>query len=300
MKKNVLIIGFGFLGTNIAESLRREYNIIVFSKDIFSVQGEYKTYQGDFTKKDDLEMVFKHNTIDLVVHALSTTIPSNNDATFDVRSNLLGTIQLLDFMKYYNVPKIVFLSSGGTIYGRIHNDLPVKESYETDPVCSYGITKLAIEKYIALYHFLYHIDYLILRISNPYGEFHVSDEQGFINVSLKKLIRKEKIIVWGNGDVVRDYIYIKDCSSMIHELIKNNISNQILNIGSGHGYSLNEILAVIQNTVGKCTVEYKPARNFDIPRIVLDTQKLRSHIDVKLTPLAEGIRHTYEWLKRQA
>ncbi len=295
MKKNALILGLGFLGTNIAEELHDEYNIIAFSHDVNDWQ---KTYQGDFTKKDDLETVFKKYTINLVIHALSTTIPSNNEISYDIRSNLLGTIQLLDLMKDYSVPKIVFLSSGGTVYGRISDDRPVSENHATNPICSYGITKLAIEKYIALYQYLYHIDYVILRISNPYGENHFSDKHGFINVSLKKILRHEKITVWGDGEVVRDYLYVQDVAKILHMLLKKNVTQKILNIGSGEGHSINSVLAVMRKQIGDFRVEYTSSRSFDVPKIVLDTYKLQSLISYQLTTIEEGINRTYRWLQK--
>lgn len=301
MKKNVLLIGgFGFLGRNLLEALESDYNVIVFDRGVPPDVQNIVSFRGDFTNKDDLEQVFHKSAIDLVIHCVSTTIPSNTDIIFDIHSNVIGTIQLLELMKKYSVPKIVFLSSGGTVYGVIEETQSVDELHPTFPICSHGISKLTIERYIHLYHHLYKIDYLILRLSNPFGEHHISDKHGFINVALKKIVHHEAIEVWGDGEVVRDYVYVKDCASIIKELLQKNISNEIFNVGSGTGLSINQILSLLEKKYGKLNVRWQEKRNFDVPKIVLNITKLQSIIKHQFTPLERGIHHTYDWLKNQS
>lgn len=298
MKQNILILGgLGFIGQNLVEELFNEYNLIVFDYGKANNNQNFHYFKGDFTRKEDLERVFRENKIDLVIHSISTTIPSSDNIVYDIDSNLISTINLLELISKYSVPKILYISSGGTVYGLIENKNSVDENHPTNPICSHGINKLAIEKYIYLYHHLYNIDYLILRLSNPFGEYHISDKQGLINVTLKKILKKEKITIWGDGEVIRDYIYIKDGVRIIRELIEKNISNQIINVGSGQGHSTNEILSIIRNLFGDFEIVNKEARNFDVPKIVLDTSKLKSLIKYKLTPIEEGINKTYKWLK---
>lgn len=300
MTKNVLLIGgFGFLGRNLLEALKTEYNVIVFDRAGPPDNQNVLSFRGDFTNKDDLERVFRESPIDLVIHSVSTTIPSNTDSIFDVHSNVIGTIQLLELMKKYSIPKIVFISSGGTIYGIVKEKESVNEHHPTFPICSHGISKLAIEKYISLYHHLYSIDYLILRLSNPFGEHHLSDKHGFINVALKKMLRGEAIEVWGNGEVVRDYVYVKDCAAIIKELLQRKISNEIFNVGSGTGLSIKQILSLLEKNYGKLNIRWQEKRNFDVPRIVLNITKLQSVVQHQFTPLEQGIRNTYDWLKSQ-
>lgn len=300
MKKNVLLIGgSGFLGRNIVEALKTEYNVIVFDRREPPDSQNVSSFRGDFTNKDNLERVFRKSTIDLVIHSVSTTIPSNTDTIFDIHSNVIGTVQLLELMKKYSVPKIVFISSGGTVYGVIEETESADELHSTFPICSHGISKLAIEKYIYLYHHLYNIDYLILRLSNPFGEHHISDKHGFINVALKKILRHEAIEVWGNGEVIRDYVYVKDCASIIKELLQKNISNEIYNVGSGTGLSINQILSLLEKNYGKLNVRWQEKRNFDVPRIVLNIAKLQSIVQHDFTPIGQAIRNTYDWLKDQ-
>lgn len=299
MKKTILLLGgLGFIGKNLIEELKNDYNVIVFGRQPSQPNPDYTYYSGDFTKIETIEKILKKHKIDLIIHAISTTIPSNHDSIADIDSNVKSTIRLLDLMKQYHIPKIVFLSSGGTVYGLINERDGVSEDHPTYPISAHGVNKLTIEKYIYLYQRLHHIDYLILRLSNPYGEYHSSDQQGLINVTLKKIVRQEPITVWGNGDVIRDYIYIKDCVKIIHQLINKNISNRIINVGSNQGHSINELLAIIRQHSGDFEVIYTAARNFDVPKIVLDTSTLRSFIDVQLTPLPVGIENTYAWIKK--
>jgi len=305
LKKNILILGgFGFIGTNLTEELlkRGNYEIIIFEAKEIQIQNpdllnQVKIYYGDFHNENDYEIIFRENQIDLVINLISTTIPSvsNDNIVYDINSNLINTIKLLDVMKQYNVNQIIFPSSGGTIYG-ISKEKH-KESDFTTPICSYGIIKLAIEKYLQLYNYLHGINYLILRFSNPFGEYHKNPRQGLINVTLNKILNNETIEIWGDGSVVRDYIYIKDLVSIVGDLIEKDIQNKIINIGSGQGYSVNEILNIIRDEVGDFPLRYTESRKIDVSYLVLNIDKLREILKINLTNLSEGIKRTYNWLK---
>lgn len=304
MKKNILILGgFGFIGSNLIEDFLKNgnFNVIVFEFRglINRFANQIKVYYGDFNKEEDIEIVFQENQIDIVIHLISTTVPatSNDNVSYDINSNLIGTIKLLNIMLKYGVKRIIFPSSGGTVYGQIAGD-SAKENDPTNPISSHGITKLSIEKYLLLYQHLHGLEYLILRVSNPFGMYHSSQKQGFINVVLKKIIKNEKIVVWGDGSAVRDYMYIKDLTFILTKIIENDIKNQIINIGSGVGVSIKEILNLLQNIVPNIEIVYESARNFDIPKIVLNVDKLKSMLDFSLTDLEKAIFLTYNWHKK--
>jgi len=159
--------------------------------------------------------------------------------------------------------------------------------------------KLAIEKYLYLYNYLYGIKYLILRLSNPFGEYHKNPLQGLINVVLEKVLNGETIEVWGDGSTVRDYIYIKDTVRIMVDLIEKNIQNDILNIGSGRGYSINEILTIIREKVGNFPLKFVEARAIDVPYLVLNNDKLKTFLIINLIGIEEGVKRTYEWLKKR-
>lgn len=307
MNKKVLILGgFGFIGTNLTEELikRGGYEIFIFEAENVVIHNpellkNVKIYYGDFHNEEDYEIIFKENMIDMVFHLIGTTIPasSNKSIIFDINSNLINTINLLNIMVKYNCKNIIFFSSGGTVYGHPKNMKKKKESDSKNPICSYGIVKLTIEKYLHLYNYLYGLNYLILRPSNPFGEYHNNLKQGLINVILKKVLNRETVEIWGDGTVVRDYIYIKDLVKIIVDLIEKKIQNEIINIGSGKGYSINNIIKIIQNEIGNFQLEYKDARQVDIPYIVLNINKLEKFIDINLTSIEDGIKRTSKWLK---
>ncbi|MHB9099645.1 MAG: NAD-dependent epimerase/dehydratase family protein, partial [Syntrophales bacterium] len=301
-KKKILILGgFGFIGSNIIEALIRTnlYDVIVFEfKGVTNkFPGLLTVYHGDFNNEDDLVEVFKNHRIDIVVHLISTTVPStsNSNIVYDISSNLVGTIRLLDIMLQYQVRNIVFLSSGGTVYGEI-NESKASENHPTSPISSHGIIKLSIEKYLILYNRLHDMQYLILRVSNPYGEHHNSTKQGFINVVIKKVLSNEKIVVWGDGSIIRDFIYVKDLAEIVVRLLGRSIFNEIINIGSGEGYSINQILEYIGDN-HHIEIEYKPSRKYDIQKIILNIDKLLSIEKFTFTAIKKGIYLTYQLCK---
>ena len=303
VKKNILILGgFGFIGSNIIESLldTEQFNIFVFEfggvPSIFS--NDITIFRGDFHNAEDLEFVFKNQKIDMVIHLISTTVPvtSNDSMEYDIDSNLIGTIRLLNLMSKHHIEKIVFFSSGGTVYGDIHES-KASESHSTNPISSHGIIKLTVEKYINLFNRLSQMEYLIFRVSNPYGEYHNSDRQGLINVAIKKVLDGQKVEIWGDGTNVRDFIYVKDLAAIVSALLRKNVCNEVINIGSGIGHTINEVLSCIADSQGQFEIEYQPLRKYDVPRIVLDIGKLNSFLKFDFTDLRTGISNTLQWYK---
>ena len=204
------------------------------------------------------------NGIDTVFHLINTTLPktSNDDPAFDVQSNVIETLFLLEQCVARKVKKIVFISSGGTVYGKPEK-LPIAEDSPTNPECSYGIIKLTIEKYLALYHLLHGLDYVIVRPSNPFGERqNPNGIQGGIFEFQGKLAKGEPIEIWGDGEVVRDYVFIDDLVEGISKAATVGTSSRIFNLGSGKGYSLNDILKRIYKVTGKDTPVFTAQRDF--------------------------------------
>lgn len=309
MKTILILGGYGFLGTNVMKyidaHLHGAYRCIVFDKiehHPFKVQfnSVYKTYAGDFTDRQILERIFSENVIDMVIHSLSTTIPvSTSTAKYDVETNLLPTIEVLNLMVKNGVKDIIFFSTGGAIYGTRDN----KPHVETDavyPVSSYGVIKLAIEKYMMQYAQLYDLHPLIVRISNPYGPYHYSQKQGVINVAVAKAIHNEVLEIWGGGNDKKDYIYVEDFVDILFRLISKNIYNEVINVGSGQLLSVNEIVDYVKKYEPKFEYLYKELRQNDASHFELDTAKLRALIgDFPYTDIEQGLSRTYDWTKAQ-
>jgi UDP-glucose 4-epimerase len=236
-----------------------------------------------------------------VYHFVSTTLPktSNDDPIYDVRSNLVDTLQLLEACVAAKARRIVFASSGGTVYG-VPEAVPISEAHPTNPISSYGIVKLAIEKYLGLFYHLYNLDYTALRISNPYGPYQdPMGQQGAIGVFLHRLHAGRPVSIWGDGGVVRDYLYVSDLTDALVRAAEVESRERVLNVGSGRGISLNELVGLIGEVVGEQpVVEYLPARALDVPASVLEIGRARAELgwSPKTEP-AEGIARTWDWIR---
>lgn len=308
-KTNILLLGgFGFIGTNILKFIdlhyADQYNCVVFDKFLSHPYGiEFhcikQVYVGDFSDSVLVERMFKDYNFDVVIHLVSTTVPINSlNAKYDVQSNLLPTLDVLNNMVKYKIPSIVYLSSGGAIYGtqseKIH-----REDSDVYPISSYGVVKLAIEKYIMQYAQLYNLHPLILRLSNPYGKYHYSMKQGVINIAIKKAIKHESLEIWGDGSGRKDYIYIEDFVDILFKLLHNSNCSGVFNIGSGKTYALNDIVKAISENTSTLKVEHTESRKFDISNFELDIHKLITTIGgYSFTPLEDGISKTIEWTKK--
>ncbi|MCE5344875.1 MAG: NAD-dependent epimerase/dehydratase family protein [Bacteroidales bacterium] len=310
MKKILLLGGFGFIGTNILKYIDafyiNEFSVIVFDRSLTHPKGisfkcVKKVYEGDFADKSVLRLVFSQHKFDYVIHAVNTTVPSTSvNARFDVESNLLPTIDLMDLLVEFKTSNIIFLSSGGAIYGEMIDSIPHKETDFEYPKSSYGIVKLAIEKYLFQYKELFKIHPLVLRVSNPYGAYHYSMKQGIINLCLVSATKHKEFIVWGNGEARKDYIYIDDFCSILFRMIKLGITDGIYNVGSNEILSINYILSQVKHHFPTFSWSNTENRKNDILHFQLDTTKLINTIgEVKFTPFSEGLLKTIKWLRTQ-
>lgn len=307
MKKILMLGGFGFISTNILkyidENYAEEYEVIIFDRIMEHPKGVKfncvkKVYAGDFSDETNLIQIFNENEINIVMHFLSSTVPAtSSNAQYDVESNLIATLKLLGIMDKFGVKDIVYMSSGGAIYGdylmKVHN-----EEDAVYPKSSYGVVKLAIEKYLLSYSELYEFNSLILRLSNPYGPFHYNNKQGIINIAIRKALAGEKVQIWGSGDGIKDYIYIEDVCSIIFRLIENGVETEVYNVAAGSAHSVNEIVEGIKEFVPSCEWEHVNALHSDVQSFELDITKLRQKLGViKFTSFENGLKKTINWQK---
>jgi len=303
--KALVIGGNGFIGTHLVAALKAEgIRVRVFDRypnKFVEPDTTIEYITGDLGNHGALNEIV--NGMDWVFHLAYTTLPktSNDDPVYDVRSNLVDTIQLLQECNNFGIKKVVFVSSGGTVYG-IPQTIPITENHPNDPICSYGITKLAIEKYLQLFYHLYKLDYVVLRLSNPYGPGqNPNAKQGAIGVFLGRVARGEPINIWGDGEVVRDYLYIEDAANALikaaHYVATDN-KPRIFNIGSGQGHSVNEIVNFIRSTVDiPVQVKYLPARDLDVPENILDIALAKKNLDWQPNiDLLDGISLSWQWI----
>jgi UDP-glucose 4-epimerase len=300
----LLLGGTGFLGSHLLEALLEDgYSVRVFDRArnrtrVCSAAGvEY--FAGDFGNPDDMAAALQgcHTAFHLIAGTLPKT--SNDDPVHDLETNLVTTVRFVELARRSDVKKIVFASSGGTVYG-LPSVVPTPERHETRPLCSYGIHKLGVEQYLYLYHRLYGLDYCALRISNAFGERQrPTVSQGAVATFLDKALRGEEISVWGDGSVVRDYVYAKDVARAFCLAARHAGSPRVFNIGSGRGISVNELISSIESLLGRSVPRrYLPGRSFDVPVSVLDTSLALTHL--KWRPqhaFDDGLRRTLEWMQ---
>ena len=304
---NCLVLGgAGFIGSHLVEALVahghwvRVYDRLnVDKRNLAQVLPDIEFVEGDFLDKSRISKVL--DGIDIIYHLISTTIPgsSNKNPIYDIETNLTGTVQWLMAAKSTGVKKIIFASSGGTVYG-IPLKTPIPETHPTNPVCSYGITKLAIEKYLYLFRNLYGLHYTVLRIANLYGERqNPHSGLGAITNFLWKAIKHEPITIWGDGSVVRDYVYVSDLVAALVRVLEDETPSRIYNIGRGMPVTLNEILDKIRCVTGlELSVNHTPGRKLDVPSNCLDASLARDDLDwAPKVNLEEGIERTFSWLK---
>jgi UDP-glucose 4-epimerase len=269
--------GGGFLGGHVVEALQAEgYRVRIFDRVPRRATSAFlapdtEWQEGEFGNRGDVAAAVQG--CEAAVHLVATTLPkgSNEDPVHDLESNLLPTVRFLDVALEHGLKKIVFASSGGTVYG-VPRVLPVCEDHPKQPLCSYGIHKLAIEQYLHLYHSLHGLEYCVLRLANPFGERQRSDaSQGAVAVFLDQALRGEEVTIWGDGSAVRDYVYVRDVAAAFCLALRHQAPTGTFNIGSGQGLSVNELLAAIESVLGRAVPRrHAPRRPFDVPVNVLD------------------------------
>jgi len=301
--KIVITGGLGFIGSHLAEKLNSAgYSVSVVShkKEIPAIlqkaegiKYQYGNYGDRFFMKNILAGT------DLVIHAACTTVPENStkNPVYDIETNVIPSLSLLENCVEEKVKKIIFLSSGGAVYGKNISDLH-REEDALNPISSYGISKITIEKYIRLYEHLYGLNHCIVRISNAYGPGQSqARNQGVIGAWLHQIKNNSPIEIWGDGKIIRDYIFINDIAEAILLAIRKNCSGTF-NLGTGTEVSLNELLHVINTTLNiNVPPVYKESRGFDVKKNVLDATKFRNATGWKPeTSLEKGILATFSSL----
>jgi UDP-glucose 4-epimerase len=299
---NVLILGGnGFIGSHIVDALLEAgFQVRIFARQSSQISINAEIFIGDFLDKAKLSEALIG--IDAVIHCISTTVPATSalDPLNDVNTNLIGTIELLRLMHAQRIRRLIYLSSGGTVYGN-PTRTPVHESTPLNPISNYGAVKVAIEKFIGVSQINQGILPTIVRPSNPYGERQGhKGVQGLISTVLHNYFKKLPTKIYGDGSVIRDYIYVKDVANLVTRMVDSEHCG-VYNAGSGIGYSINQIISTIEQITGSAVKrEYSPSRGFDVKEIVLDSSL--AHKEFKWKPetsIDVGIKMQYEWLKEK-
>jgi UDP-glucose 4-epimerase len=252
--------------------------------------------QGDFFDDNILKQVVEG--MDIIYHSLSTVNPGNSNEKYMMgySRDFVQTVKLCSMIKDSQT-KLIFLSSGGTVYGK-QEIQPITEDAVARPINHYGNVKLCIENTMRIFDIQANSKMLIARISNPYGPGQdFTKGVGFIDAVIKRAIKGESVEIWGDGSVVRDYIYIDDVVAMLYSLSLYEGDEIVFNISSGVGVSQNEIIGIVKKLHGSFECLYKEGRSVDVKSIVLDNSCFLNNVSMeKLTSLDEGIEKYYNFL----
>ena len=287
---NILILGgLGFLGKNLYQTLSKAHK--VFIADCIDIEG-LNYFRIKLSDAQGLIKIIEDNNIQIIIHLVSSIIPSSKMEQYfnDVQEIYIPSVQLLDYCASKKI-KFVYFSSGGAVYGsqkEIFN-----EHTKREPVSYYGLSKLNFENTIDFFHNTKGLEYLIIRPSNPYGYGqNIYGKQGIIAIIIGKILKNEKLEIWGDGSAVKDYIYIDDFIYYVEKIVESGTSwNQTFNIGSGRGHSLNDVLnAFRENDIALPEVEYIAENKSDVKRMILDCTKIQELFPCTHTPLTTGIK----------
>ena len=307
----IIILGAGgFIGTNLVLKLAKKKSNEITAVDKKIQYLEILKRQNFNNIKYETASISENydfgNLIsgyEIVYHLLSTTVPatSNTQIPDELASNVIMTSKLLDACVKTGVKKVIFISSGGAVYGK-EGKCPLKEETLTNPITTYGIQKITIEKLLYLYRYMYGLDYRVIRLANPYGPYQRPNGiLGAVTTFTYKAIKGGEINVFGNGTVIRDYIYIDDVVKGIVNITDGKGKYRTYNFGCGYGTSINELLDIIEKTLKtKLNIVYKQGRKVDVPVNYLDISRYEEDFG-KISPvnLIEGIKLTAEFLKKE-
>ena len=270
----ILLLGAaGFIGTNLTIELAKktedEITLVDRSKAFFKpiVSMDLKNVhilEADLTVDMDFDSILKDQEV--VYHLVSTTVPttSNQHISQELVSNVIFSANLFEACIRCGVKKVVFVSSGGTVYGK-EVDCPLKEKTATNPISSYGVQKITIEKLLYLYRYMYGLDYRIIRLANPYGPYQrPNGVLGAVTTFTYKALKGDEITVYGDGSVVRDFIYIDDAIRAIMKIVNGENKHRTFNLGCGYGTSIKQVLETIEKALGiKLNVSYPQPFDWD-------------------------------------
>lgn len=300
-RKILIIGGNGFIGTNIARLLSGRKDLEVYSFDLVLPREELENVQyisGDFFDSSVLQDAIQG--MDLVIHSLSTVNPGNSNKKYmeGYSRDFIQTVNLCR-MLIEQKSNMIFLSSGGTVYG-VQKNQPIKETALPVPINHYGSVKLCIESVIRTFNTQLHTKMRIARISNPFGpgqDYHKG--VGFIDAAVKKALMGETLEIWGDGENVRDYIYIEDVCKMLEALVDYEGKEEVFNLSSNEGISQNRVVDILKSLDESVDVIYKDARSVDVRKIVLDNSKIKSIYSGEIHTFEEGLKLYYDYLRRK-
>lgn len=302
--KAVILGGGGFIGSALRETLRaRGAAVTIFARHapLGAPEGLLDEWViGDFGDVDSLGAALQGATY--VFHLINGSIPqsANWNVRIDLEMNIVPTLELLKLCVEHKVEKLIFVSSGGTVYGR-PTVVPIPETAPTNPISAYGIGKLAVEKYLGLFHHHHGLNYQVIRLANPYGpNQHPQRPQGVVANMLYRAITGKPFEIWGAGEVARDFIHVTDVADAIALSATYAGESRVMNLGGGGALTVNQIARDIEETLGlkDHPRTFLDSRSFDVPINFLDTTLIRQQLNWRPSiAWREGLAGTAAWMR---
>lgn len=308
---NCLVLGAnGFISSHLVDRLVKDGHFVRcfdrYRRDNYSFNnngssgGRTEIYSGDFLNRSSLYDAL--DGIEYVFHFISTTNPlvSDADPFIDIETNIRMSVELFSICSERDVKKVIFASTGGAIYGNIAQKDHLNEDLCPHPISPYGIGKLTIEHYLNYFKQKHNLDSVSIRISNPYGpRQNILSGQGVIPIFLNKIRLGEPVAIYGDGTMIRDYLYIEDLISMIIPLMENPTQHNLYNIGAGQGQSINDLVSIMEHVTGlPVAKEYRPTPATYVDSVILDTSRYTKEFGIKPTfGIEKGIEKLWDYVK---
>lgn len=257
--------------------------------------------EGDVCDEAAVDALFADHHFDAVIHlAAQTMVPTSvEQPVLDCQINLEGVLHVLEACRIHGTGHILFSSSAAVYGDNLH--IPLKETERLVPTSPYGITKMATEHYLRVYHELYGMDATVFRFANVYGERQgEKGEGGVVSIFCKLLSQRQGITVFGDGNQTRDFVYAGDIAQAIIRALPLK-GYHTMNVSTGQETSINDLIRSFEKAVGYTVpVQYTAPRTGDILRSVLSNEALKRDLGfVPAMDLEEGIRRTYDWYRSQ-
>jgi len=298
--------GAGFIGSNIVDAYIEAGHEVAIIDNLSSGKEENLNPKARFYKIDirspEIDLVFAKEKPDVLNHhaAQIDVRKSVSDPVYDANVNIIGTLGLLQSAIKHGAKKVIFASSGGSIYGEAKN-LPADESTPLDPLAPYATSKVAAEYYLSCYSALHGLKYTALRYGNVYGPRQdPHGEAGVIAIFCQAMLGDKEVKIFGTGEQLRDYVYVGDVVRA-NVLALENGDNEGVNIGTGKGTSVNELFAVLKEAIGyQKDANYQPPRQGELEKIYLTNAKAKEvltwepQVDIK-----KGLELTATYFKEQ-
>lgn len=307
MKKVLVTGGAGFIGSHVVDMLINKGNPVIILDNLSTGKKEYlnpkaKFYEKDIRHENEVFEIFEKEQPDIVVHMAAQVMlrKSLEQPGLDATINILGTINILEACKKFDVKKIIYTSTGGARVGEPEY-LPVDEKHPLNPCSPYGISKHTAEHYVWMYNQLYNLDYLIFCFGNVYGPRDDPRTKRVSAIFLTKMMDNEVPEIFGDGNQTRDFIYVKDLAEFIVNSLEKTPEHKLFHLADGKQISVNKIAEISKKLTGfEKEIKHIDAIKGEVRDIVLDISLAKKELGWQPKhSIEQGLKETYEWFSSQ-